>query len=76
MAMTTVAVDSQTSTYVLTQDQESSYLSFPANTLTSYMPSDAFYASPKFKITRMTTTLLEMVTVRDDFWGKNVKKIN
>jgi hypothetical protein len=72
-----VAVDSQTSNYALTQDQESYYLSFPANTLTSYMPSDAFYASPKFKITRMTTTLLEMVTVQDDIsWKYRLKKVN
>ncbi len=69
-------VEKQTATYSLVVEDGASYLVFPANTIVSYIPSNAVYAAPKFKITRMTTTMVEFVSLDPGIsWKYRFKKI-
>lgn len=72
-----VPVEQQTATYTVTQESGTYYLNFPPQTLFTYMPSDAVYNNPKYKITRMTTTMMEVVSLGQGIsWKYRLKKIN
>ncbi len=72
-----VPVDPQAATYALVEEAGSYYLQLPPQTLFSYMPSDQVYNNPKYKITRMTTTMMELVSLGDGIsWKYRLKKID
>lgn len=52
----------QKSTYILTQESDGWYITFPAQTVVSYVPSDEFFKTPKVKIVKMTENVLEFNT--------------
>lgn len=57
----TVAI--QNSTYTVTLENGKYYLTFPAKTLVTYVPSEEVYNNPKYLITKMTNNLLEFVSL-------------
>lgn len=72
-----VPVAAQTATYTLTLEAGEYFINLPAKTLFSYMPSDDVYNAPKYKITRMTTTMMEVVSLGSGIsWKYRLKKIN
>ncbi|WP_298649272.1 PKD domain-containing protein [uncultured Proteiniphilum sp.] len=72
-----VPVEPQTATYTVTEEAGAYYLQLPSKTLFSYMPSDQVYNNPKYKITRMTTTMMELVSLGDGIsWKYRLKKVN
>lgn len=72
-----VPVDPQTATYTLVEEAGAYYLQLPSKTLFSYMPSDDVYNNPKYKITRMTTTMMELVSLGNGIsWKYRLKKVN
>lgn len=55
-----VAVDAQNSTFNLeiSDDQNTLYITFPANTLFGYLPDDAAYANPRLTVIELTASKL------------------
>lgn len=71
-----VPVTEQTATYTITQEAGQYYIVLPAHTMFTYMPSDEVYNTPKFRITRMTTTMVECVSVGAGIsWKYRFKKM-
>ena len=67
----------QTSTYAIEESNGSYYLQFPAGTIVSYVSSDVIYDNPRFKILKMTTTVLELATIESGIsWKYRFKKVN
>lgn len=72
-----VPVAQQTATYTVTEESGTYYLNLPSKTLFTYMPSDAVYNNPKYKITKMTTTIMELVSLGEGIsWKYRLKKID
>jgi hypothetical protein len=61
-----ITASKQTTTYTLaTGDDGNYYISFPAQTIVSYISSDDFFATPRVMITKMTTNVLEFNSVQN-----------
>ena len=56
-------VSKQITTYTVTNDGSKYYLQFPAKTYVSYIPSEDVYNNPKYLITKMTSNMLEFVSL-------------
>ncbi len=70
-------VEKQTTTYTLEQVDGAYYLQFPEGTILSYVSADDLYANPRFKISRMTTTMMELITIQSAIaWKYRFKKIS
>jgi hypothetical protein len=50
---------------LVTGDDGNYYISFPAQTIVSYISSDDFFATPRVMITKMTTNVLEFNSVQN-----------
>jgi hypothetical protein len=64
----------QTTTYTLSDG----VITFPANTVVSYVPSDDFYAAPQVKIVKLTENVLEFNTTSTVgiSWHYRLKRVN
>lgn len=72
-----VPVEPQTATYELVEEAGTYYLQLPPKTFFSYMPSDDVYDNPKYKITRMTTTMMELSSTGAGIsWKYRLKKVD
>ena len=71
-----VPVTEQTATFAVINEGGNYYLTLPAHTLFTYMPSDDVYNAPKYLITRMTTTMVEFASTGAGIsWKYRFKKI-
>lgn len=71
-----VTVSEQTSTYTLSESGGSYYITFPANTIVSYVPSDDFYAAPQVKIVKVCENVIEFNTVQSGIsWHYRLKRV-
>lgn len=56
-------VSKQNSTYSIVQNGTDYYLQFAPKTFVSYLPSEEVYDNPKYLITKMTSSLIEFVSL-------------
>lgn len=56
-----VPVTTQNTTYSFSVSGDNVYLNLPAQTFFPYIPYDASYTSPKFKITKLTSDRMELI---------------
>ena len=72
-----VPVDPQTASYELVEEAGAYYLKLPPKTFFSYMSSDDMYDNPKYKVTRMTTTMMELSSMDAGIsWKYRLKKVD
>lgn len=51
----------QHATWQIVEEGENTYLIFPAATIVGYVPNDAIYDHPRFRVLSLTASILEMV---------------